>query len=67
MTATDKTIMPYGEHKGKALANVPPSYLIYIYENYSYIRQGIEDYIKANQWYLCKEAGRKKTTLTRVK
>lgn len=30
---TDETPMPWGMHKGKALANVPASYLIWLYEN----------------------------------
>ena len=28
---TDKDSMPFGMHKGKAMANVPDSYLIWIY------------------------------------
>jgi len=33
MKATDETIMPFGAHKGKKLANVPADYLIWMYEN----------------------------------
>lgn len=30
---TDETIMPWGAHKGKKMANVPDYYLKWIYEN----------------------------------
>jgi uncharacterized protein (DUF3820 family) len=30
---TDNSIMPYGKHKGQKMANVPPDYLIWIFEN----------------------------------
>lgn len=42
----DESIMPFGSHKGKKLANVPAEYLLYIYENYqlySNLKQYIED------------------------
>ena len=30
---TDNSLMPFGKHKGQKMANVPPDYLIWIYEN----------------------------------
>lgn len=30
---TDNSLMPFGKHKGQKMANVPPDYLICIYEN----------------------------------
>lgn len=30
---TDESIMPFGKHKGKKMANVPASYLLWLYEN----------------------------------
>ena len=30
---TDKSIMPFGIHKGKQLDQVPDSYLLYLYDN----------------------------------
>jgi uncharacterized protein (DUF3820 family) len=30
---TDNSIMTFGEHKGKKMANVPAYYLIWVYEN----------------------------------
>ena len=31
---TDSTPMPWGKHKGVALANVPDSYLLWIWESF---------------------------------
>lgn len=31
-TYTDESIMPFGIHKGKTMANVPAKYLIWLYE-----------------------------------
>ena len=52
MSATDETIMPWGKHKGEKLANMPASYLIWLYEN-SEIRtqhhnKWLADYIRSN-------------------
>lgn len=30
---SDQSIMPFGKHKGEKLANVPASYLLWLYEN----------------------------------
>lgn len=43
----DKTIMPFGKHKGEKLANVPAGYLIYIYENLQ-LSEPLKKYIKDN-------------------
>lgn len=32
---TDETIMPFGTHKGKTLANIPDSYFIWFYNTYN--------------------------------
>ena len=29
---TDESIMPFGKHKGEKLANVPSSYLLWLFE-----------------------------------
>lgn len=29
----DNSLMPFGEHKGKALANIPESYFIWLHKN----------------------------------
>lgn len=43
----DKTLMPWGMHKGKALANVPDSYLLWLYtENKAH--GDLRAYIKDN-------------------
>lgn len=33
MKLTDDSIMPWGIHKGTKMANVPASYLLYMYDN----------------------------------
>ena len=33
MKMTDNSLMPYGKHKGQKMANVPPDYLIWLFEN----------------------------------
>lgn len=30
---TDESIMPFGKYQGEKMANVPPSYLLWLYEN----------------------------------
>lgn len=40
--------MPFGEHKGKSLANVPARYLIYIFENFQ-LHDNLKAYIKKNK------------------
>lgn len=43
----DTSIMPWGRHQGKKMANVPPDYLLWIYEN-DKCSGGIKDYIIKN-------------------
>jgi uncharacterized protein (DUF3820 family) len=43
----DNSIMPFGKYKGEKLANVPPSYLLWLYEN-ERAYGGLRDYIKDN-------------------
>lgn len=33
MELTDESIMPFGKHKGKTMAEVPASYLFYLWTN----------------------------------
>jgi uncharacterized protein (DUF3820 family) len=44
---TDTDIMPFGIHKGKAMANVPPEYLLWLYEN-NKCYGAVKDYIAEN-------------------
>lgn len=30
---TDNSLMPYGKYKGQKMANIPPDYLIWLFEN----------------------------------
>jgi hypothetical protein len=42
--------MPYGQHKGKRMDEVPAQYLLYILENHDLTRQeAVKKYIVANQ------------------
>ena len=57
---TDNDIMPFGQHCGKKMANVPAVYLIYIYDkgwcnNYP----GVKQYIQNNMDVLKNQAGQK--------
>jgi uncharacterized protein (DUF3820 family) len=43
---TDESLFPFGEHKGKKLANVPASFLFWLYMNekcYGELKDYIED------------------------
>lgn len=42
---TDKDLMPFGKHKGKKIADVPPSYLLWLYDQ-DLEEGGIKDYIE---------------------
>jgi len=44
---TDESLMPYGKHKGEKMANVPPEYLIWLYDNEKCSRD-VSLYIKDN-------------------
>lgn len=46
MKLTDNSPMPFGKHKGTQMANVPASYLIWLYDNDKCsveVREYIED------------------------
>ena len=43
----DESIMPFGKYKGEKMANVPPDYLIWLYDN-AKVYGGVKDYIKEN-------------------
>ena len=55
----DNSIMPFGKYKNCKLANVPASYLIWLYDNYEYRSDNINEvrkYIEQNMGELRKEA-----------
>lgn len=55
MNYTDQSLMPWGMHKGSKLANVPASYLVYLYENN--LKAGpLKTYIEGNLEHLRMEA-----------
>jgi uncharacterized protein (DUF3820 family) len=59
MEITDNSIMPFGEHKGKTMANVPDSYLLFLYENCK-IWPNLRKYIADNMDSIIQNIERKK-------
>lgn len=53
---TDKTLMPWGQHKGKKLGEIPPAYLLWLYEQ-TWIKDwpGLYAYLKKNEDLLMSE------------
>lgn len=47
MILSDESLMPFGEHKGEKMANVPAAYLIWLYEN-NKCSADVREYIEAN-------------------
>ena len=43
----DNSLMPYGIHKGKKMANVPAQYLLWCYQQ-SWCKGEVKEYIKEN-------------------
>ena len=43
----DESLMPFGKYKGEKMANVPPDYLIWLYDNNKCYGQ-LKDYIFDN-------------------
>ena len=62
MTLTDESSMPFGKHKGTEMANVPASYLLWLYGQYNQQKPfgeasiAVKDYILDNLDALKKEA-----------
>lgn len=53
----DTSLMPFGKYKGTKLANVPASYLLFIYDNYQ-LHENLKEYIKKNKDVLQAEVKR---------
>lgn len=45
---TDESKMPFGAHKGKAMANVPDDYLKWLWNNSKTGNGNVKEYIKEN-------------------
>jgi uncharacterized protein (DUF3820 family) len=43
----DESLMPFGKYKGEKMANIPPDYLIWLYDN-AKVYGDVKDYIKEN-------------------
>lgn len=48
---TDQSLMPYGKYQGQKLANVPPDYLIWLFEN-DKCSESVKAYVKENKSFL---------------
>jgi len=59
MKYTDETPMPFGKHKGVKLANVPASYLLFMYES-KYLKAPLLDYVEENKEVLEQQAKKEK-------
>ena len=53
---TDKALMPFGKYRGKNLADIPPSYLLWLYEQ-PWIKEHhqLYAYLKKNEDLLIEE------------
>lgn len=54
---TDKSLMPFGKHKGEKLANVPASYLLWAFDNLQ-LNDNLKKYIRENKEALEQEKKR---------
>lgn len=52
---TDKSLMLFGKYQGYEMANVPASYLLWIYDNLA-LRDDLKTYIDQNRKALQQEA-----------
>lgn len=55
---TDNDFMPWGKYKGDKMANVPASYLLWLYENNKCSGE-VKEYIKDNLEFLKLELKKK--------
>lgn len=54
MALNDNSPMPWGKHKGQKMANVPASYLMWLYDN-NKCNAEVQTYIKDNMDVLKEE------------
>jgi uncharacterized protein (DUF3820 family) len=47
----DNSIMPFGKYKGDTMANIPASYLLWLYEN-NKCYGDVKNYIKENMFVI---------------
>ena len=57
-TLKDTSAMPFGKHKGEKMANVPASYLLWLFEN-DKCNKEVREYVLINMDVLKKEANKK--------
>ena len=63
MKLTDESPMPFGKYKGDKMANVPASYLMWLYDN-NKCNAEVREYIKENLDVLRKEIKDKQRKIT---
>ena len=56
---TDESLMPFGKYKGTKMANVPATYLLWLFNN-ELENGNVKDYILANMQGLRQEAAKAK-------
>ena len=63
MKLTDESPMPFGKHKGEKMANVPASYLLWLYDEWTapnprfgFSSKEVKEYIEDNLDVLKQEA-----------
>jgi uncharacterized protein (DUF3820 family) len=61
---TDQSLMPFGQHKGEKLANIPARYMLYIFENFQ-LHDNLKAYIKKNKDVLEAEVKRANQAMRR--
>lgn len=54
----DDTIVDFGKYKGKALADVPDAYLIWLYDNNKVYDIGLKIYIRDNYMAMSRNVDR---------
>jgi len=58
-TLTDKSKMPWGKHRGKAMEDIPASYLLWLYNQTTKSDNDVMHYIRENLDVLEKEVKEK--------
>lgn len=61
----DESLMPWGKHKGEKMANVPPSYLLWLLDN-DKCGGEVKKYIEENKEALVQETAYEKKRSNRT-
>lgn len=66
MKANDNTVITFGKYEGTKLANIPASYLLWLYEKVSSLDRSIKAYIEDNMDLLKHEIEKEKNETRRT-